>query len=69
MEAVYEVILWQGTARGWGSKPVLCKGCIMVDLHIEYASVNLTLTLGEADTANQNKYSDITFIKNLCDEM
>lgn len=41
----------------------------MVDLHIEYASVNLTLTLGEADTANQNKYSDITFIKNLCDEM
>lgn len=27
----------------------------MVDLHIEYASMNLTVTMGKADTVNQNK--------------
>lgn len=55
MEEVYWHRLWQETARGRSSKPSLCPACIMVDLHIEYASVNLTVTTGEADTVNQNK--------------
>ncbi len=62
MEEVYWHILWQETARGGSSKPALCPACIMVDLHIEYASVNLTVTSGEADTVNQNKCCENSFI-------
>lgn len=52
----------QEIARGRSSQPALCPACIMVDLHIEYASMNLTVTSGKADTMNQNKFCKESFI-------
>lgn len=55
MYGVYWHRLWQETGRGRDSKPPLSPACITVNLDIEYASVNLIVTSGEADMVNQNK--------------
>ncbi len=62
MEEDYWHTMWQETARGRSSKPALCPACIMADLHIEYASLNLTVTSGEADSVNQNTSCEYSFV-------
>lgn len=55
MEEIYRHTQGQKITGGRSSQHALCPACIMVDLHIEYASMNLTTTAGKADTVNKNK--------------